>query len=207
MTNRADDPSPTSSGDASSFQDQLADQIPDPQAQVAVDLRRALAGGVIAAIIAFLSSYMSGQVTGMRGLAMLETMLPTTRFLCSAVMTASATILALMLTILSLSLGGQYELQSVHYQRVRQIAWLDSIAFICATVFLLFLNVPVGGGENVPTSWFSGIYYAVLILSSLLGGLLIAVVLMLYNTLTKLIEVIDPEVEGAHLRRGQSGDQ
>lgn len=207
MTDHADDSPSVSPEDAKSSAEQLTDYFPNPQEEVAVDLRRALTGGVIAAIITFLASYISGRVTGMEALAMLEAMLPTTRFLCSAVMTGSATILALMLTLLSLSHGAQYELQSVHYRRVRQIAWIDSVAFIAATIFLLFLNVPVGGAEKVPAPWFSTIYYAVLTLSSLLGGLLISVILMLYNTLAKLIKVIDPEVDEAPLARDEQANQ
>lgn len=203
MTEPAENPSPVTPEDATSSEDRLIDRILDPQDEVAVDLWRALIGGMVGAVVVFLASYISGQVTGLEALAMLEAMRPTTRFLCSAVMTASATILALMLTLLSLSFGAQYELQSVHYRRVRQIAWIDSVGFISATIFLLFLNVPIGGADNVPASWFSAIYYVSLTLSSLLGGLLIAVILMLYNTLQKLIQVIDPEVDEGDLTRGE----
>lgn len=203
MTEPAENPSPVTPEDATSSEDQLIDRILDPQDEVAVDLWRALIGGMVGAVVVFLASYISGQVTGLEALAMLEAMRPTTRFLCSAVMTASATILALMLTLLSLSFGAQYELQSVHYRRVRQIAWIDSVGFISATIFLLFLNVPIGGADNVPASWFSAIYYVALTLSSLLGGLLIAVILMLYNTLQKLIQVIDPEVDEGDLTRNE----
>lgn len=203
MTEPAENPSPVTPEDATSSEDQLIDRILNPQDEVAVDLWRALIGGMVGAVVAFLASYISGQVTGLEALAMLEAMRPTTRFLCSAVMTASATILALMLTLLSLSSGAQYKLESVHYRRVRQIAWIDSVGFISATIFLLFLNVPIGGADKVPASWFSAIYYVALTLSSLLGGLLIAVILMLYNTLQKLIQVIDPEVDEGNLTRGE----
>lgn len=203
MTEPAENPSPVTPEDATSSEDQLIDRILDPQDEVAVDLWRALIGGMVGAVVVFLASYISGRVTGLEALAMLEAMRPTTRFLCSAVMTASATILALMLTLLSLSFGAQYELQSVHYRRVRQIAWIDSVGFISATIFLLLLNVPIGGADNVPASWFSAIYYVSLTLSSLLGGLLIAVILMLYNTLQKLIQVIDPEVDEGDLTRNE----
>jgi MFS family permease len=207
MTETAENPSSVASKERISSEGQFTDRIRNPQDEVAIDLRRALAGGMVGAAVAFLASYISGQVTGMEALSMLETMLPTVRFLCSAVMTASATILALMLTLLSLSHGAQYELQSVHYRRVRQIAWIDSAGFIGATIFLLFLTVPVGGAEKVPASWFSVIFYTTLTISSLLGGVLIAVVLMLYNTLDKLIRVIDPEVDGADLKRNEPVNQ
>lgn len=53
------------------------------------------------------------------------------------------------------------------------------------------------GEQTTPLSseWYLIAYYAILILSSLLGGMLVSVVLMLYGTIRDLIEVIGLERE------------
>jgi hypothetical protein len=119
-------------------------------------------------------------------------MLTTTRFLCSGVMTASATTLALMLTLLSLSANASSKLKRDHYERVRQIALLDAVAFIAATFVLLCLNIPVEQADNVDASWYDVLYYAFLGASAVLGGLLVVIVLMLYNTVKYMILVVGP---------------
>jgi len=42
----------------------------------------------------------------------------------------------------------------------------------------------------VPTTWFDIIYWATLISTSLISGLMIVVILMLYNAVTNLIAII-----------------
>lgn len=166
-------------------------KLKDP---IAVDLKRALFGGIIAASTALMGSYITGRVGGTEAISLLKAILPTTRFLASALMTASATILALMLTLLTLSHSSSSELKATHYRRVKQIAWIDSVGFVAATIFLMLLNMPLEeGAEQVPNHWFSTIYYFVLITSAILGGIIITVVLMLYNSVKTLIKVVNPE--------------
>jgi hypothetical protein len=105
------------------------------------DWRWTLTGGAIALVVTFGGAWAVGETSGAEARALLNGMLPTTRFLCSGVMTASATTLALMLTLLSLSANTSSKLKQDHYERVRQIALLDAIAFIAATCVLLCLNI------------------------------------------------------------------
>ncbi|MEP0546211.1 MAG: hypothetical protein ABJF88_04710 [Rhodothermales bacterium] len=156
------------------------------------DWRWTLTGGAIALVVTFGGAWAVGETSGAEARALLNGMLPTTRFLCSGVMTASATTLALMLTLLSLSANANSKLKQDHYERVRQIALLDTVAFIAATIVLLCLNIPVEQADNVAASWYDVLYYAFLGASAVLGGLLVVIVLMLYNTVKYMILIVGP---------------
>lgn len=156
---------------------------------VAVDPWKAVLGGGIAVLVSVAGSWTVGQLHGADGLVLLQAMLPTTRFLCSAMMTATATILALMLTVLGVSSNASSTFHAAHFKRLGQIALLDMIAFIGATVLLLVLNIPLEESDSVSMYWYNVAYYTVLFTSSLLGGLLVAVVLMLYSAVKDMIHI------------------
>ncbi|MGH7541821.1 MAG: hypothetical protein ACRELC_12560 [Gemmatimonadota bacterium] len=68
-----------------------------------VDMRWAHVGGAVSTIIAVSGLSLVGRVSGFEGRALVESLMPTVRFLASTVATAAATILALMVTLLGLS--------------------------------------------------------------------------------------------------------
>ena len=164
-----------------------------------VHLRHALYGGFVTALIMTGIVVFVGAVGPGRAQYLLEATLPTTRFLCSSVMTAAATTLALMLTMLSVSAGIEGELKAKHYARIRHIALVDVIAFIGATVLLVALVVPFGENIEVPAGWYTTIYYIVTVCSALLGGVLVAVMIMLYTAVRDLIGVVQPGEAGNRL--------
>lgn len=163
---------------------------PAPHIDIEVDLRRALIGGVLAGMATLAGGYAVGRASGYEALALLESTLPVTRTVASTVMLASSTILALMLTLLSVSASTQISLKDTHYKRVRQVSFIDVIALILSTLVLLLLNVPLQESENLPASWFNTVYYLSLGSSSVLGGFLITIILMIYNTVRDIIEVV-----------------
>lgn len=177
---------------------------------VHVSLIRALAGGAIAAGIMSALLLLVGQVGAWKAEVLLDATLPTTRFVCSSVMKVSATILALMLTVIGISRGAERPIQASFYRRIQQIALLDVIAFVASTILLLGLVVPFGEDLEMPQGWYVTIYYVVTIGSTLVGGLLIAVVLMLYGAVHDVVmlfwsdesPVLDEDAE----RRSQPGD-
>lgn len=156
------------------------------------DTKRAAIGGSVAAAVALTGMLVVNFSTGSEARLLLEGMLPSIRFLCSAVMTASATILALMLTLLSFSSAQSGRLKARHYNRVRQIAQVDSATFAAALVLLLLVSIPLAEPSEVPANWYSIVYYIAVVYTASLGGALITVVLMLYNAITDLILVIHP---------------
>ena len=154
---------------------------------VHVSLVRALVGGAVAAGIMSALLLVVGQVSAWKAEVLLNATLPTTRFLCSSVMTVSATILALMLTVIGISRGTERPIQANFYRRIQQIALLDVITFVASTILLLGLVVPFGEELEMPQGWYVTIYYVVTIGSTLIGGLLVAVVLMLYGAVHDVV--------------------
>lgn len=159
------------------------------------DGRRAAVGGCLAALTILGASWMIGQVSGSEARYLLETVLPSVRAFSGTMMLALITVLALMLTLLGLSTSTDAQLEWVHYQRIQQIALVDMISFIAAVLFYLLLNVPVQETDSGTLQWFYFLYYAALIISSLLAGAVITVVLMLYNAVRNIIESISPKKE------------
>jgi hypothetical protein len=153
---------------------------------------RALAAGIATMLVAFLGGFGVGELSGVKAMHMLESMMPTVRFFVSAVMTAAATILALMLTLLSLSFNSRSRLKAVHYRRIQQIALIDCIAFITATLFmiLLLVSVPLEQSGTLAQRWQDAVYWVVLGMTSILGGLLVGVVVMLFSALRDMIDAL-----------------
>ena len=62
-------------------------------------------------------------------------------------------------------------------------------------ILLLFLSIPVKEADNVPSYWFTIIYYVLMTFLAALAGILIAIVLMLENAISSLLKVISPSAE------------
>ena len=152
------------------------------------DLRFALVGGAVAALILFASVAVVGGVSPYEGLTLLRAVLPTARFLTSGVMAAGLTVLALMLTLLGISYSTEWTFRDVHYRRLGQIALLASVAIVLAVVTLVFMGLPVEEAEGLRT-YHHVIYYGLIGSLSLLSGLMIAIVLMLHRTISGLIAI------------------
>lgn len=173
----------------------LDDLTTDDQHRIRADLRVALVGGGVAALIMGAVAFSVGTVSGGEARSLLDAALPTIRFLCSSLMTATATTLALMLTLLSLSTGSDRTIRGAHFERIRLIAFVDVVAFVGATVLLAVLVVPFGEATEVPSRWYEGIYYAVTLSSALLSGLLVGVMFLLYAAVRDMITTVRPGEE------------
>ncbi|WP_378188081.1 hypothetical protein ACE939_06550 [Aquimarina sp. W85] len=151
---------------------------------------RALVGGVFATLVTGLGSILLGNLSGYEAKSLIESSLPGINTLFNTVILASATILALMLTLLSVSVGSNSTLKKAHYSYVLRIAKLDTAVFISSMISFLLLNLPITESDNVPSNWFNIIYYISLALASIHCGAIISVVLMLYNTISNIINII-----------------
>jgi hypothetical protein len=159
------------------------------------NLRRAILGGIISALVTMSGAYVLGHISGYEARELMEAALPGINTLCNTVVLASATILALLLTLLGISSNANSKLKENHYYRIKQIALFDTILFVSAMITFLVFNIPIAKSDNVPGSWFANIYYSTLAASSLLGGMLISVVLMLYSTVSDMIHIIGLGIE------------
>ena len=168
--------------DAQEGQDSLVDGV-----------KRALIGGILAAVIALAGQWLVGQIyNGYEARKLIETIIPSANFLTSSIVTASATILALMLTMLSITRQTETNFDNDFFRRIEHIGLLTTISLSGSILVLLFLSVPLQESDNMPSHWFTVIYYVLIICLALLTGLIVAIVLMLFNAITSLIEVVRP---------------
>jgi hypothetical protein len=157
---------------------------------VQVDLKRALAGGSLAAAVTLLGMWLSGMASGSAVDVLLRDFLPSAQDFSETITLASATILALMLTLLGMSSSSDSHLKEAHYVRIRQIAFGDALVFVFAVTLALLLNVPLTESSKLSPTLESVTYYGSLGLSALLGGALVSIVLMIYNAISDMVEVI-----------------
>lgn len=151
--------------------------------------QKVIAGGVVAALVTSLGTFLIGNLSGYQAKQLIESSLPGVNTFFNTIVLPSATILALLLTLLSLSRGSQSKLKKDHYLYVLSIAKLVTIVFVSSIISFLLLNLPITEAEDVPYQWFQYIYYISIGLASLHCGAIIAVVLMLYNTISDIINI------------------
>lgn len=152
------------------------------------DLRWAAAGGIVAGVVGFGSMAVVGTASSYEARRLLESVLPTVRFAASAYVAGGATILALMLTLITFSISHDLEFRRSHYARIRQIAALTTLSIVGSVVLLMFLSFPIGEAD-VNRAWYLWAYYAVLLGGSVTGGIFIAVILMLFYAIRGLVGV------------------
>ena len=155
-----------------------------------VIVKRAIAGGVVSTIIMGIGTYILGEVSGYKAKELLSTSLAGINMLCNTVILGSSTILALMLPLLSLSTGSNSRLTKVHYSHVLTIAKFVTILIIVSVITFLMLNLPITESEEVPSTWFTTIYYVSLAMAAILGGGFVAIVTMLYETISNVILIV-----------------
>lgn len=153
-------------------------------------VKRALVGGLVSTVIMATGTFILGEVSGYKAKELLGSSLSGINMLCNTVILGASTILALMLTLISLSRSSESKLSEQHYKNVLKIAKYDTILIIVAIISFLFLNLPITEAEEVPSTWYSSIYYVSLGLASVLGGGLIAIVTMLYGTIENIILIV-----------------
>ncbi|MGC2235361.1 MAG: hypothetical protein WA584_04330 [Pyrinomonadaceae bacterium] len=154
----------------------------------------ALGGGVLAAVIALVGQWFIGRIyNGEQAQYLLQAINNSALWLGGSVVTASATILALMLTMLSLSDQTKIDFDRVFFRRIEQIGVMTTISLASGILLLLFLSIPLQESKNVPNQSFTVIYYILITFLALLAGLLITVVLMLLNAIRSLIEGVRPD--------------
>ncbi len=150
----------------------------------------AFTGGFLAALFTGLGVFLLGNLSGNEAKYLLEQSMSGLNMLCNTIVLASATILALLLTVLSVSTGTDNSIKAKHYYQVLNIAKFDVILFISALILFQFFNIPIIESEEVPLSWYDIIYWATLLCTSVISGMMITVILMLYNAVTNLISIV-----------------
>jgi len=169
---------------------------------------KAIYGGIIATLIIFMGSYLVGNLGSFEALANIKEIRPSLRFVCSAILTATSTILALLLTLLSFSGSTEKNIHVEHYMRIQWIARFASFTFAAAICLLLFLNLPIENADEKLADYYVALYYIFLSYGAIMGGLMISIVLMLYQAASEIILLVHPNKEDDYiLVSEQSGEQ
>ncbi len=154
------------------------------------DYKLPLYGGILTTVFSSAAVYLLGNLSGFQALQLIEATIPRISSLFNTIILASATILALILTLLGVSLGSESKLKKYHYKQVLSLARFTSILFIVTLVIFLFLNIPINESENIPSSWYGNIYWIILFVSSMLSGMMVAVILILYKIIHNIILIV-----------------
>ncbi|WP_236979523.1 hypothetical protein [Membranihabitans maritimus] len=169
--------------------------------------RGPLIGGLLATVFTSLGVFLLGNLSGYEAKQLIRASLNGITMLCNTIVLASATILALLLTLLGISTGStKSELKNEHYKQVLTIAKFDTILFIGTLILFQLSNIPITEAENIPTSWFNLIYWATLIFSSLLSGMMITVILMLNNIIIGIIKIVGLGTDHPHIQKKDETD-
>jgi hypothetical protein len=149
---------------------------------------------VIAAIVVFVFAilgalFMGRAYSDFHARGLIEAMSASTLTLCFATITASSTVLALMLTIITFTYRLDTEFGEGFYAQIKLIAQLCSFTLILSVAVLLILSIPLTESEPL-ADWFTAAYYLLTIMVSAIASLMIAIIVLLYNTLNDLIGLI-----------------
>ncbi|MDR6302252.1 hypothetical protein [Mesonia maritima] len=152
--------------------------------------RNSLIGGVVATVITSTGMILMGHVSGLEAKDLIISSLPRLNTFFNTVVLASATILTLLLTITNISHGSKSTLKKTYYIRILKIAKLDATVFIVSVITFLLMNNPLTEAESINTSYYSYLYYVWSSISSIVCGAIVAVIIMLYYTITTLISIV-----------------
>ncbi len=150
-------------------------------------------GGLAAVLVTLGVKFLIGGVySSGKALQLIEALRDSSLYFGAAVATASATILALMLTLLGLSRQADSEFDNWVYQTINRIALISTISLCGAVALLMVLSMPIGEFEKIPENWFVAMYYVLVVFVALLAGFVITAVLMLFNAIRYVIMLITP---------------
>lgn len=116
-------------------------------------------------------------------------------YLGSAVAASAATIVALMLTLLSLIRRADAEFDASMYKRIYRISQLGAWLLAGAVILLLLMTMPIGEFDEIPNGWFSTLYKVMYWMVVILSAMLVALVTLLFSTIRDLIANVTPHDE------------
>ncbi|MEL6554330.1 MAG: hypothetical protein AAFQ63_12820 [Cyanobacteria bacterium J06621_11] len=149
----------------------------------------------IAFIVAIAQPMLTGKIySEAQSIQLLEGIKSSSLYLGSAIATASATTLALMLTLLSIASQADTSFEYNTYKGIELIGRISTATFIGAVIQLLLLSFPIGEFKDIEPIWFKGLYYLLSTTNGLLVGLMVVGVLVLLDTITTLIKELSPDI-------------
>ena len=153
------------------------------------ELRWALSGGFTAAGAVFVVTALVGQVSGFEARRLVEGIKPTATFAASTYIGTGATILALMSTVIAFSISHESDFRRSHYRRLRLIAASTTALILNAIALMTCLVIPIAQADAGSPTGYVILYWAILILGSIGGGLTVSIVLMLNYAVRGLVDL------------------
>lgn len=136
------------------------------------------------------SIYSSGEA-----LKLVETLVSSGLYLGSASATASATILALMLTITGMIRRLDAEFDRDVWWRINLVSKAATVSLMASLLLLLALVFPIGEFEKLPVDWYAWLYNGLFAITVLVIALLATTVALLYATIHDVIAKVTPDIE------------
>ncbi|CAH1001385.1 hypothetical protein LEM8419_02287 [Neolewinella maritima] len=158
-------------------------------------------------MVIFAGTQLLGFISDAEAIENLREIRPTLRFTASGAITATATVLALMLTLLSFSQNADRKLRGYHYDRIWWIARFSAGVFIAALLLLMMLNVPINNAEETLAGAYKTVYFVLLIYAALIGGSLITIILLLYQAARDIIVIAHPDRTASGLYADEMTDE
>ena len=153
-----------------------------------------LTGSAITVLVVVLSRLAVGNYySDLEARELLVAMRDGTLFLSAAIATGSATIVALMLTLLGLARGERDEFQRALHDRLRTIAWLATLSLLGAVLILITMSIPLVESQSVPTDAYRILWWSFSGAVAVVSGLFVSVVLTLLVTVIGAVQVLRPD--------------
>jgi len=145
--------------------------------------------------ISLVGFFLVGQVyNDLQSRMLLDAIAPSLRTLCFAVITASATVIPLLMTMISLANRTERDFDPSFYIRIRIITFLGTVAIVAATLLLLVISIPITETDGLH-QWYGITYVAVVTGASTISALLVGIVVTLYETIGGLLEHLIPKFD------------
>lgn len=116
-------------------------------------------------------------------------------YLGSASATASATILALMLTLTGFINRLDAEFNQDIWCSIDRVAQSSTVSLMASLFLLLALVFPIGEFEKLPTEWYAWFYNILFGITVIVIALLAMTVALLYATIRDVIKKITPDFD------------
>ncbi|MEL7721042.1 hypothetical protein AAG598_13470 [Citromicrobium bathyomarinum] len=144
-------------------------------------------------LIGFLAREAIGRIYGAaEAIDLIDALARAGLYLGSAIATASATTIALMLTILGMIRNVDEEFDHTTYGSISNIAKLATFTLVTSLLLLFAFVLPTGEFEEMPERWFSILYDGLFATTVLMVGLSAATVVKIYETIRRVIAKITP---------------
>jgi hypothetical protein len=118
-------------------------------------------------------------------------MSPPLQMFAFATITATITMLALILTMLGLISQEKLGFSNEFYKLIERISFIDTILLIICAMLLTVLAIPVAESETqISETAATILYYVLTIVNATIVGLLVAAVLMLFDAIKSVIRTL-----------------